>query len=340
MSTFLFVILLLTSLSLQVTSGTDEAADFQPYDCYKDLCVRRGQFCSDSEERCKDCVAAHCDLQTPPDQCRPWCQELLSATTTTAGGSTTAGIIVTIKGNTTDIESARQDAPRDGILVSPWMIYVGVLVLLVIVVAVLTLLAINVVYILRLHRRFPPAGVRRATGAAPGVVGNGEPGAWGPGSRSNSTGTFAGGVSISTGKSSSPPPKPALTPPRGQDSKSVQTDPSFPPDFTARTASQQHLSQPHGTTVVQPTTDNGSGQRHHKGFDYHILPPEEGCTENRATTSTSAHSLCLPPPPHPPPPVFPAAHYHTGSLSEVVVEDPRQRLLMTQGGDETYPKSL
>ena len=60
-------------LSAQVASGADDAG-FEPYDCYRDLCVSRQQFCSDRERRCKYCLPGHClNKNNTPKQCVPLC---------------------------------------------------------------------------------------------------------------------------------------------------------------------------------------------------------------------------------------------------------------------------
>ena len=69
----LWMLGVLLALSAHVTRGADDSG-FERYECYRDLCVSRLQFCSDRERRCKYCQPGHCvDKEKTPKACLPLC---------------------------------------------------------------------------------------------------------------------------------------------------------------------------------------------------------------------------------------------------------------------------
>ncbi|KAL8564014.1 hypothetical protein ACOMHN_024694 [Nucella lapillus] len=369
---FLFVALVLLASSLHFpVISTLHDGNFEPFDCYKDLCMSRRQFCSDKEQRCKDCQPGHClDISAAPKQCRPVCPELLKSlatqstttSTTTTTTSTGAGAVSAKtngppSGRSHSVVSIGPDVRENGIVLSPWMFLVGftALFLIILVVAVLILLVVNLKYTCRLYNRFSPrfreqgeVGSGRMVEEGQALLREGGEGVgcvWGSKCSSKS----GGAVSQATA-SSALPVKRGSTPQLGQDSKSVQTDPvNLEPPYTARTSSQLCLSQPRSCAVVQPATEDPAtgeeGVLHHlKGNDYRLLPDgfsrtgqEEEEEEEEGGGERPGHS-----PPRPPR----GSSYCSsarpfgvdlvrGTLSGAQVWNPHDG-----GGDETYPKSL
>ncbi|XP_070186452.1 uncharacterized protein [Littorina saxatilis] len=69
----MIIMVTLLATTAPVTSDSGDTG-FERYECHRDLCVSRLQYCSDSERRCKLCQPAHCvNKDLTPKQCAPLC---------------------------------------------------------------------------------------------------------------------------------------------------------------------------------------------------------------------------------------------------------------------------
>lgn len=158
----LLVLVLTVAMTPQssVTQGPSRNDRFTPFECYNDLCVTKGQYCSASEERCKYCQPGHCmDKSKTPTECLPLCPELLSnaATTTRSGESGSNEVAVTRSGeHGAHNDAVTEPASNAGLLTTQphHLVDTTILVALAIAAVILMILVgVVILYVRAIHKR-------------------------------------------------------------------------------------------------------------------------------------------------------------------------------------------
>lgn len=251
---------------------------FHSYDCYKDLCVDRLQFCDDREERCKMCTPGHClPGARTPEQCKPHCPELLKPSTTqsTTSSQTLITRLTTTPSPTSPQVNAQTDKENLTITLSTNEVALasGVLALFLLVLLVLVGATLHVAKDTR--RQFQQY-TRHAFGRKE-ALSNAEDGEallptpWGSSSSGGGVKT-AGGHSgnsstASTAVKTGPAPE-ILNPSGPSPASSNDTMGGAGPSYTARPATGPQDSP---ISHAFPDTGSTSSLRHHKGCDYRLM---------------------------------------------------------------------
>lgn len=253
---------------------------FHSYDCYKDLCVDRLQFCDDREERCKMCTLGHClPGARTPEQCKPHCPELLKPSTTqsTTSSQTLITRLTTTPSPTSPQVNAQTDKGNLTITLSTNEVALASCVLALILLVLLVLVAATL-HVAKDTRRQFQQYTRHAFGR------NAEEGdallatPWGSSSSDRgvkSSGGHSGNSSTASTPVKTGPAPEIVNPSSPSPASSNDTMGGAGPSYTARPATGPQDSP---TSRAFPDTGSTNSLHHHKGCDYRLMrqQPEDG----------------------------------------------------------------
>ncbi|KAK7112269.1 uncharacterized protein [Littorina saxatilis] len=320
----MIIMVTLLATTAPVTSDSGDTG-FERYECHRDLCVSRLQYCSDSERRCKLCQPAHCvNKDLTPKQCAPLCPELLNpptTTTTATAKTTTSTILTTLQPFTSHKSSSRQQSTSDstrnestekadllpesnkqnGFFVSSGTLLLGAGILLAVLVVLVTVTVCTLFYIKDIRRRLPLSSkdtVKRGrtpeTEEEETLLNSGL-------DRKTSSKTSGSASTVS-----SQPAKPASSPGPCQHQQQQQQNhlrgESLPP-YTARPGSQLvssnggHYSGVAPSSAVETPSDS---LQHQKRHDYHLMTVkgrdhfQDGCFQHPPVWEMSGNHVEFP----------------------------------------------